>query len=617
MTEKSIQVVALVVSNDVLTFYKLDGSVYTITQGDPRGGAMSDEYLAQRRLGKEVVTLIIGEDDQTVAHLNSPKRSKLIRFFRAKIADVAKLFGSQTPDPDMTEASHEAAAAKVREVCARLYKSDAKTGPEVAQDDPLPIKMIHSEEPMAKDETIVAVTEDGIVPGVESMTDQFQAGEEGKAPAEGPDNLILRLTKMSAKRGHTASELMYFVKNIDLPILPDGSFLAYKRLKHIGKGVYVDPYSSKVHQRIGDIVQMDEKLVDPSRRTLCSQGLHIGTRHYMGGFHSNAEGSGTMLVLVQPEDAIAVPQRESSKARVCRYLILADLSNKAHDLVNQNKRMDDCKETMQIVAQIVAGARPPLLGVVNIGGAQGGGLTYHIGTQNLPTNISLDEAREKAQTKATAPTADVKEVRTIDDEANGNRVGLEPRKIRDKVHAVKPTDVRQKAAEPKEPVRVQVAAQLYGRMTDKHNTDADRLAAAKELKAHKQACKDSYEALKLPKQTADEIEEIITVASPAPAKAEPKKSASVPAPTSKAKAKVLKQPEPAKMAPQPAKPSGGTRQDRARAFWDDMKNTKLTGNHRKQAAEGLRDLKKAAKVSWDSLGLGKHNVEAELKKLLG
>jgi hypothetical protein len=47
-----------------------------------------------------------------------------------------------------------------------------------------------------------------------------------------------------------------------------------------------------------------------------------------------------------------------------------------------------------------------------------------------------------------------------------------------------------------------------------------------------------------------------------------------------------------------------------------MTNAKLTGNHRKQAAQGLRDLKKAAKVSWDALGLGKYNVEAELKKLL-
>lgn len=622
MTDKTIQVVALVVDNGILTFYKTDGSVFTVTQGDPRGGAMSDEFFAQRKLGKEVVDLVVGTDDMNITHLSSKKRNPLIRFFRALKSDVDRLFGKDTLEHEeaLTEESHEAAAAKVREVAARLFKSGKDT-PDHTSD--LPVKVVHSEEPMTEDETIIACTEDGIVPGVENLTDQFQAGEEGKAPAEGPDNLILRLSKMSAKRGHTAKELMDFIKIIDLPILPDGSFLAYKRLRHIGGGVYVDPHTSRVHQRIGDIVQMDEKLVDPSKRYACSQGLHIGSRHYMGGFHANVEGSGTMLVLVQPEDAIAVPPREN-KARVCRYMILADLSNKAHDLVNKNKRMDDCQETMEIVAQIVAGARPPVLGVVNISQANGHGLTYHINGKTLPTNTPLEEARAIAGGKATAPTAPVKPVRTIDDSKQGNRAGLTPEKVRDKAHKVSPVAARAKAAEPAEPVRVQVAAQLYGRMTDKKNTDADRRAAAQELKAHKQKCKVSYEALKLPKETAGEIEEIITVTTPAPAA--PKPSAPVPSKPAKAK-----KPEPAKTAPQPkapvevkAKPEpkaeapkGGTRQDRARRLYENMTDPKRSEPSRRSAAQDLKDFKSKAKVGWGALGLGNYNVEAELKKLLG
>lgn len=630
MTDKSIQVAAMIVDKGIITFYKLDGSVFTVTQGDPQGGAMSDEFLEQRRLGKEVITLYCKEGTDTSHHLTSTKRNPLIRFFKAKIADVAKLFGSNNSDYTSSEPSHEAAAAKVREICARLYKSDKETGPEAIEDDPLPIKMVHSEGPLAKDETIIAVTESGVVPGVENLTDQFQAGAEGKAPAEGPDNLILRLANMSATRGHTAAELMKFIEKIDLPILPDGSFLAYKRLIHRGKGVYVDPHSGLVHQRIGDIVQMNENLVDKSRRQECSQGLHVGTRHYMGGFHGNVEGSGTMLVLIQPEDVIAVPEYQTTKMRSCRYLILADLSNKAHGLVNANKRMDDCKDTMQVVAQIVAGARPALLGVVNIGGAKGSGLTYHIGNRNLPTNISLDDALAASQTKATAATGEVKDVRTIDDTANGNQSDMKPRQVRDKAHEVKPSDVKAKADAPApaaKPAEKQLSAReteakrLYTMMTNPTLTHLAHRGAAEKLKSMKKAHKVSWATLGLSAEIGEEVQALLDKPASTGLTASPKQPEPAPKqPDPKAKAKADRKPEPAKTAPQPsktpAKPaSGGTRQDRARALW-----ARISGNttkvDQKMAAQELRDFKKSAKVSWDALGLGKHNVEAELKKLL-
>jgi hypothetical protein len=620
MTDKSIQVAAMIVDKGIITFYKLDGSVFTVTQGDPQGGAMSDEFLEQRRLGKEVITLTFKGDNDTSHHLTSTKRNPLIRFFKAKIADVVKLFGSNDSDYTSSEPSHEAAAAKVREICARLYKSDKDTGPEAVEDDPLPIKMVHSEGPLAKDETIIAVTESGVVPGVENLTDQFQAGAEGKAPAEGPDNLILRLANMSATRGHTAAELMKFIEKIDLPILPDGSFLAYKRLRHIGKGVYVDPHSGLVHQRIGDIVQMNESLVDKNRRQECSQGLHVGTRHYMGSFHANAEGSGTMLVLIQPEDVIAVPEYQTTKMRSCRYLILADLSNKAHGLVNQNKRMDDCKDTMQVVAQIVAGARPAMLGVVNIGGSKGSGLTYHIGNRNLPTNISLDDALAASQSKATAATGEVKDVRTIDDTANGNQSDMKPRKVRDKAHEVKPTEVKAKAEAPvpaAKPAEKQLSAReveakrLYTMMTNPSLTHLAHRGAAEKLKTMKKAHKVSWATLGLTAEIGEEVQALLDK----PTTAAPKKSVPV---SSKPQAKKS---EPAKTAPQPsktpAKPaSGGTRQDKARRLWAMATDKNWSDLRKKEAAQSLRDFKKSAKVSWDALGLGKHNVEAELKKLL-
>lgn len=617
MTQRTIKVVALIVDNGNLNFYQLDGTVFTITQGDPRGPDMSNRFLEQHKLGLEVVELVVGEDDKTVTHLNNGKRNPLIRFFKALKSDVKKLFGDEKTF-ESSEADHEAAAAKVREVAARLFKSSTTVA---ESKDDLPIKMVQSEGPLGKDETIIAVTEEGIVPEIESLTDQFQAGSEGKGSTTGADNLIIRMAKMSAKRGHTAQELMTFIKGIDLPLLPDGAYLAYKRLLHLGNGVYVDPHSRKVHQRIGDLVQMDESLVDPSRRTACSTGLHVGTRHYMGGFHGRGvSNSGTMLVLIQPEDAIAVPTNERSKMRVCRYLILADLSNKAHDLVNQNKRMDDCEETMQIVAQIVAGGRPPLLGTVNIAGGYGDNLTYTINGVVQKTDISLTDARGVAQTKATAPTSPVVPVRTVDEKKNG--VSLTPEKVRNNESKVKPTDAREQmkasAPAPGASARVKTAAEFYARMTDKQNTDSDRRNAAAALKAFKAKAKVSYEALALPKTAGDEAQEILDIVTK-PA-AQPKPSKPVPAP---------KQPEPAKKAPEqpsnkvipsgntgvPAPVKGQSRQDRARALWDVVQNSK-DNKHRKEAASQLRAFKKTAKVSWSALGLGTYNVEGTLAKLL-
>lgn len=615
----SIKVVAMVVDNGNLTFYKLDGSTHVITQGDPRGPVLSETFLAGQKLGHEVIDLDLSPDAVTQTHLNSPKRSKLLRFFTVPAAAVKKLFGRQSHESGFDEAAHEKAAARVREIASRLMKS----GDDEKGTEDLPIRMVTTEEPMGDDETIIAVSEDGIVPHVENLSDQFKAGEEGKAPAQGPDNLLLRLAKISAKRGHTGAELLNFIKKIDLPINDDGSFYAYKRLISEGNGLYTDPHSRKVFQRVGDLVQMDESLVDKNRRQECSQGIHVGTRHYMGGFHGKeTPGSGTCLVLIQPEDVIAVPEREASKMRCCRYLLVGDLSDTAHDLVNENKRIDDCKTTMELLAQLVAGARPPLLGVVNIGGAGGSKLTYTINGKEVDTKATRQHALNISKGVATAPTKPVTPVRTIDDSKQGHTKDmLAPAKVRDKAHAVTPASVKKAAATP--PTRQEIAGDLAKTMRDAKASDIARGEAATKLRDYKKKAKVSWDALGLQGDIAKEIEEIILITTTKPKSAPQKPKAPTPAPKAAPAAKVQAKPEPkaepAKAkAPEPVKApaSGGTRQDRARALWDIIQTSKDKA-HQKKAAQELKDFKSKAKVSWSALGLGSFNVEAALTKHLG
>jgi hypothetical protein len=622
MTEKKIQVVAMVVDPTIITFYKTDGSVFTITQGDPRGLRMSDDYLEQHRQGVQIKELNVDVDIQTVNHLNNGKRNPLIRFFAAPIASIKKLFGKQSHETGFNEAEHEEAAARVKAVAALLMKS-----PEGTNATELPIRVITDE--LQPGETLIAVTDEGIVPHVENLTDQFKAADEDKAPKGGADQLLIRLAAISNRRGHTGAELLGFVKKIDLPILSDGSFMAYKRLRRTTDGKYVDPHSGLVIQRVGDIVQMDESLVDKNRRQECSQGIHVGTRHYMGGFHAKNADSGTCLVLIQPEDVIAVPQNEASKMRVCRYLLLWDLGTKGHELVNQNKRVDACPTSMELIAQLAAGARPALLGTVNIGGDSGTNLKYTINGNDVPTETTYQEALTLSGRGDQAATSPVVPVRTIDDSKNGNAKDFKTEKVRDPANAVKPADVRQKtaatpastpAAKPQS-VRETEAQRLFNAMNT--GSPADRRVAALGLKEFKKKAKISWKAIGLPADMGDTIQKLLD--QPVPAETKP----STPAPSKPAQAKKI---EPAKTAPQPkqeskvkaepepkdnltkASPANETRGDKARRLWENATNPKLSGNHQKQALEELVQFKRAAKVSWERLNLYTHKVEAEMKK---
>lgn len=516
MTEKTIQVVAMVADNGILTFYKTDGSVFTVTQGDALGLAMTDEFVAQRALGKQIITLPIGGTQFSTNHLDSPKRSKLLRFFTAPIDAIKKLFGADNHEAGYSEESHEAAAARVRAVAASLMSG----GPSTAE---LPVRIVTSEQPLQENETIIAVSADGIVPHVENLSDQFEAANEEKAPDQGVDNLLLRLAKISSKRGHTATDVVTFLKSSDLTILEDGSYLAYKRLNTVGNGVYVDPYTSKVHQRIGDTVQMSETMVDPNRSRDCSNGLHVGARSYMGSY----SGSATMLVLVQPEDAIAVPSYGTTKMRVCRYTILGDLSADAHRLINSNKSFEECKTTMELLASIVAGARPPMLGVVNIAGPMGTDLTYTINGQSVPTNMSHAEALAISEGKATAPKRPVTPVRTIDPTKQGNDINTKKQhKVLTTAAVVKPADLAAKAAAKPAPVkaptppkapavkpvggsRADKAQALYAAMNNKDSSILDRGTAAQELADFKKKAKVSWSSLGLKDTVPSEIETIL------------------------------------------------------------------------------------------------------------
>ena len=628
MTNKTVKVVALVVDNGSLIFYKTDGSTFTFQQGSAEGAALSDEFAYQKGLGKEVVELELTRDLDQTSHLAKPRAGGLIRFFLAPVEAVKRMFSDAMTNTDHVTphiSSPEEAAAAVRRLAERVHSiTDNEKSAAVGATEGLPLRIVTEDTVMGEHETLVAVTNDGIVPNIENLSDQFKAANEGAAPSEGVDNLILRLGKMSATRGHTAAELLNFIKKIDLPILADGSFLAYKRLLSRGDGRYVDPHTKLVFQRLGDRVQMDERLVDPSRRVECSQGIHVGSRRYMGGFHSGGLDSSTFFVLIQPEDVIAVPHNEADKMRVCGYTLIAPLSGKAHELVNSNKAVSDDTETMDTLSRIVAGARPATLGIVNIGGSSGTKLSYTIGSHTVPTDASFQTAKQVANTDDVVVNT-AAPVRTIDIEKQGSadevlkKLKDEQTKL-DPAQKVTPAKLQDKAL--KVTSREGMARAIINRMQDQTKPDKYRRQAALDLKEFKAKKKVSWSALGVVEAEIREMNEIIELTAPTKpaakpaekqAKAKPKAAAPKKAdPMAKANKEIAK--APGISAPKEA--PKGTRQEQARKHWHILCEThaKASPAALKQAAEELRALKKRTKVSWAQLGLGQYDVEGELKK---
>lgn len=636
MTEKTVKVVALVVDSGSLIFYKTDGSTFTFQQGSAEGAALSDEFAYQKGLGKEVVELTLSSDLDQTSHLAKPRAGGLIRFFLAPVEAVKRMFNGAMTNNDHVAphlSSPEEAAAAVRRLAERVHAiADNEKSAAVGADEGLPLRIVTEDTVMAKHETLVAVTNEGIVPNIENLSDQFKAANEGAAPSDGVDNLIIRLGKMSATRGHTATELLNFIKKIDLPILADGSFLAYKRLLSRGDGRYVDPHTGKVFQRLGDRVQMDEKLVDPSRRTQCSQGIHVGSRRYMGCFHSGGSDSSTFFVLIQPEDVIAVPHNEADKMRVCGYTLIAPLSGKAHDLVNGNKAVSDDAETMDTLSRIVAGARPAALGVVNIGGESGSNLTYTINGHPVPVDAGFQTAKQIANTDDVVVTT-ASPVRTIDIDKQGSTdevlKNLKEEKAKlDPAQKVTPEKLNEKAV--KVSSREEMARAIINRMQDQSKPDKYRRQAALDLKEFKAKKKVSWAALGVVEAEVREMNEIIELTAPSkpaakpakePAKAKPKvdapkntKPKRTYVPVSVKEQKVEGTNQTKTTVGFTAVTGKETRQDTARRLWGIVSDNSNTENGRKVAASELRALKKRTKVSWVQLGLGQYDVEGMLKK---
>ena len=253
-----------------------------------------------------------------------------------------------------------------------------------------------------------------VVPGLENLA--RHAKHANKHNPQAIQAFLNRMAPVLKERQHSSEDLMNFIGNSEMPLTNDGRIICYKRLsKHPSiKGMFVDGHSHKVTQRVGSRVFMKSELVDPSRYNSCSNGLHVANQSYMGGFSAEA----TFIVLVNPEDFIAVPEGENGKARVCAYEIIGQMTADAHAEVSKGYVKDDAA-LKHLIAQAIEGNhvkpfenveadKKGLVGVTPIEGRR------EVTKSNAPVTaeakaaaVSLDATQPKTEEPEDLPTTDV------------------------------------------------------------------------------------------------------------------------------------------------------------------------------------------------------------------
>lgn len=122
------------------------------------------------------------------------------------------------------------------------------------------------------------------------------------------------------------TELYGFLEKNNLPLTPDGCFLAYKKVRDN----FMDCHSGTMDNSVGKIVEMERNKVDDNKDQTCSTGLHFCGLGYLPHFGSG--DSRTVIVKINPRDVVSIPSDyNNAKGRACRYEVIGELGVDAED----------------------------------------------------------------------------------------------------------------------------------------------------------------------------------------------------------------------------------------------------------------------------------------------
>lgn len=421
---ETIKIVSGVVDEERLTLIDVDGNSIEILQGDPRLRKILAFITDPITVHGEVdmpTSLLSRDSEDPLPFAEFEEASGVVKFFRTTKKFVARVIRSLTGKEEAADRLHQqlnqeelnltdgvvptqniqrsTALEKKQEAIAEILKKAVPASSPDFRSEKVerqrPIQEYgHTdndrvdgdftsrlEQETEKTDTIIAVVGNEIIPGMEMIESQFKHALK-LGSTQGVTNLLKRLGAVIQKRGHGIDDVLRFMQRGDLLVDDAGNIIAYKALKlgqytnaevgGIPKRTYVDAHTHNVHQWVGSIVEMAENLVDHNRGQECSSGLHIARRGYLTG--SGFGGDVCTLVLVAPEDVIAVPNYDANKVRACRYRIVAELSQAQFQLIKANKPISDDPAGKVILANVKAGNIHEATHITEIRGARGSGL---------------------------------------------------------------------------------------------------------------------------------------------------------------------------------------------------------------------------------------------------
>lgn len=145
---------------------------------------------------------------------------------------------------------------------------------------------------------------------------------------EGRENfakpLIAFMENVLLNPSNRAVEGLYeWLEKSNLPITPDGCFIAWKIVGPNFKDVYTGTFDNSP----GKVVEVARNQVDENPERTCSHGLHICSSEYLPHYGHSGGGRRIVIVKVNPRDVVAFPKDyNTAKGRVCRYEVLEEVS---------------------------------------------------------------------------------------------------------------------------------------------------------------------------------------------------------------------------------------------------------------------------------------------------
>jgi len=133
--------------------------------------------------------------------------------------------------------------------------------------------------------------------------------------------LILFMENLMSNPSKRAVEELYgFLEKGNLPLTPDGHFLAYKKVRQD----FLDIHSGTMSNAPGNVVEMERNAVDDDQNRTCSTGLHFCSKEYLN--HFGGHDSRTVILKINPADVVSIPaDYNSTKGRTCRYEVIGEL----------------------------------------------------------------------------------------------------------------------------------------------------------------------------------------------------------------------------------------------------------------------------------------------------